>query len=311
MSATPILPEICSTLRIARDSNVARDEFRRRRLGDPLRDYSAEFPSAEAAAKAVISALDALIGAPANRALMSRLVGSKVEYSTLRSLAATPISSDDLNTLLKQKINKTSLKSNQQLADDLATLLRENLDPARFPWVTQNRAATPEELRAASLATAVLTAVSAVQAKRRGDERKQLEGRVEQILEAQNFKLVKTPSRGISSRGDFPALAQYMKHCKLGEHNADFVVGLKDGRILAIECKASNSEVNGFKRLNKEVVGDAKDWIDGYGKKTMIVGAALRGVFSSENLAKAQNQMVYLFWWHRMRALEKFLREAV
>lgn len=101
-----------------------------------------------------------------------------------------------------------------------------------------------------------------------------------------------------------------MTTCKFGGHNADFVVGLQDGRILAIECKASNSEVNGYKRLNKEVVVDAGDWIRKFGENNVIAAAVLRGVFNPENVEQAQNQGVYIFWWHRIRALERFLENV-
>ena len=41
-----------------------------------------------------------------------------------------------------------------------------------------------------------------------------------------------------------------MAETLIGEHNADLVVGLHDERILALECKASNSEINSRKRIN-------------------------------------------------------------
>lgn len=311
MAKAPCSPELCDKQRIADDTEAARKEFRSRRLGDPLKDYVTMYPTAEAAAKAVIGALNLITALPSNAAVMAGFVGNKAAYSALRSLAATPISADDLNTLLRERVSKKSLMGNQALADGLATLLRDNLDPNRFPWVAANRPATPEELKAARLATAVLTAVSAVQALRRGDERKQLEGRVQDILKAEGFTEVKKPKGGVTARTHLPAAGTYMTHCKLGGNNADFVIGLRDLRILAIECKASNSEVNGFKRLNKEVVGDAKDWIHSYGNSVIVVGAALRGVFKPDNVEAAQNQQVYLFWWHRMQSLEKFLKDAV
>ena len=307
MPPTAALPAVCSALRIYRDTEVARGEFRMRRLDDPLRDYNAQFPTARAAADAVVDALSELLRVPADKALLSKLVAGKATYSALRSVAASPISSDDLDTLLRSKVNKTALKNNQPLADSLAELLSSCLDPKRFPWVTESRPASATELEAAKLATAVLTAVSAVQASRRGQESKDLEGRVAAILQAAGYIQVPKPRSGITGIHQFPRPGEFMKTCKLGGHNADLVVRLLDGRLFPIECKASNSEVNGYKRLNKEVVVDAQDWTRRYGADTVVPAAALRGVFKASNVAEAQREGVYLFWWHRMNALAKFL----
>ena len=71
------LPSICSRLRIHRDTEVARGEFRARRLEDPLRDYDIQYPIARAAADAVVDALTQLLAVPADRALLASLVGGK------------------------------------------------------------------------------------------------------------------------------------------------------------------------------------------------------------------------------------------
>jgi len=304
------LPMKGSPLRIFRDTEVARREFRRRRLGEPLVDYNLQYPTAAAAAKTVISALSNLFALPTDRELVANFVGNKERYAALRSLAATPISTDDLQTLLRSKVNKSAVRKSQVLADSLSSLLRSCLDPQRFPWVAEARAATKVELDRANLATSVLTAVSAVQAGRRGEERKTLEGRIANVLHLASFTKVSKPKGGIQILSHAPGPGQYMTTCKFGGHNADFVVGLRDGRIMAIECKASNSEVNGYKRLNKEVVVDAGDWVRKFGENNVIAAAVLRGVFNPENVEQAQSHDVYIFWWHRIKALERFLFNA-
>lgn len=305
-----ILPPYCSDLRIYRDTEVARSEFRKRRLEDPLKNYNIQYPTARSAAEVVVGALSQVLAVPADRMVVAGIVGNKATYAALRSLAASPISSDDMNTLLRKKLNKTALTNDQELADSLATLLQSCLDPRRFPWVAGSRLPTDAELEGGKLATAVLISVSAVQAGRRGEERESLEGRVEEILIAAGYQQVSRPRAGISGITDFPGVGEFMKTCKLGRHNADLVVRLFDSRLLAIECKASNSEVNGYKRLNKEVVVDAKDWSSRFGSDVVVAGAALRGVFKHANVVEAQHEGVYLFWWHRMGALTKFLAEV-
>lgn len=309
-NAPHALPARCTPVRIARDTEVARGEFRARRLLDPLADYNVAFPTAEAAANTVVDALDEVLAVPSDRSHLASLVGDKAAFSTLRSLAASPISADDLNTLLRTSVNRTALRNDQELADALAGLLRSCLDPKRFPWIVEEREATEGELQAAKLATAVLTATSAVQAGRRGTESSALEGRVVELATEAGYAQVPKLGDGITSLANFPAPGQFMRTTKLGGHNADLVVRLMDGRLLAIECKASNSEVNGYKRLNKEVVVDAGDWYRRFGQDNVVVGAALRGVFKASNVVTAQQQGVYLFWWHRMRALSDFLENA-
>jgi hypothetical protein len=309
-TAPLVLPARCSALRIARDTEVARGEFRARRLQDPLADYNVAFPIAEAAATTVVGALDDVLAVPSDRGHLASLVANKAAYATLRSLAASPISADDLETLVRASVNQTALRANQELADSLAGLLRSCLDPKRFPWIVEGRDATPEELQAAKLATAVLTATSAVQAGRRGTESSDLEGRVVELVKEAGYSQVAKLADGITSLANFPEPGTFMRTTKLGGHNADLVIRLRDKRLFAIECKASNSEVNGYKRLNKEVVVDAGDWYRRFGADNVVVGAALRGVFKAANVVSAQEHDVYLFWWHRLRALSEFLEAA-
>ncbi|WP_180288558.1 XamI family restriction endonuclease [Variovorax sp. 54] len=241
---------------------------------------------------------------------MAGIVANKEQYAALRSLAAVPISVDDLETLLDASLNKTAIRQNQELANKLSELIRACLDPKRFPWVIEAREATDEEIAAAKLATTVVTAISAVQAGRRGDESKALEGKVKEILIAADYVEVKRRPGGIKQIAHFPDPGSFMRQCPFGGHNADFVIRLKDGRVLALECKASNSEVNGFKRLNKEVVVDARDWHQEFGKSSVVASAALRGVFKPANVASAQEQDVFIFWWHSMESLADFLTTA-
>jgi len=86
----------------------------------------------------------------------------------------------------------------------------------------------------------------------------------------------------------------------------DFVIGLKHGRMLALEAKASNSEINSRKRLNKEVVVDAQHLQDHFGTQ-VVSAAALRGVFKPEYVAAAQSTPLIIFWSHRLDDLKTFL----
>lgn len=311
MPDQPILPAKATAEEIKVDAGLARAEFRHRRLGLPLADYEATYPTTKAAADTVIAALNQVLKPPADKDLLASFVANKAQFSALRSLAASPISEDDLDTLLDESLNRTALRKSQELADKLSALLVSCLDPKRFPWVIADREATPEELAAAQLATAVLVTVSTVQAGRRGEESKALEGKVEEILLAAGYTKAPKRNGGIKQIAHFPARGTFVRATIFGSHNGDYVIGLKDGRILALECKASNSEVNGFKRLNKEVCVDAGDWYREFGHSSVVAAAALRGVFKPANVLAAQNQNVYIFWWHKLDALADFLSAAV
>lgn len=69
--------------------------------------------------------------------------------------------------------------------------------------------------------------------------------------------------------------------CTVGEHNADIVARLADGRVLALECKASNSEINSRKRINKEVAVDAGRWVRQFGEQNLVPAAVIQGVVQS------------------------------
>ena len=95
---------------------------------------------------------------------------------------------------------------------------------------------------------------------------------------------------------------------KLGRTKADIVARLADQRLLAIECKVSNSAVNSYKRVNHEAVGKARSWLSDFGTRQIVPAAVLSGVFKPANLATAQDEGLALFWAFRLDDLEAFAR---
>ena len=98
-----------------------------------------------------------------------------------------------------------------------------------------------------------------------------------------------------------------MRGATLGSDNSDFVIGLWNNRLLAIECKSSNSEINSRKRLNKEIVKNAGGWTAHFGN-IVIPSAMLRGVFKAQYVADAQATPVAIFWGHRLPDLAGFIQ---
>jgi hypothetical protein len=58
-------------------------------------------------------------------------------------------------------------------------------------------------------------------------------------------------------------------------------------------------------------VVDAGDWHREFGKSSVVASAALRGVFKPANVVSAQEQDVFIVWWHSMESLADFLTEAM
>jgi len=94
------------------------------------------------------------------------------------------------------------------------------------------------------------------------------------------------------------------------DSTCDVTVGLRDGRLLLIECKVSNSATNSVKRLDREVGDKVKSWRHGYGERA-ITAVVLAGVFKAANLQAAQAGGVVLFWEHALGGLADFLSQAV
>ena len=97
-----------------------------------------------------------------------------------------------------------------------------------------------------------------------------------------------------------------MREVRLGEAKADLAARLADGRLVAAECKVSNSAINSVKRLNREAVGKAAAWRNLYGLQVVPV-VVLAGVFRLTNLVDAQNAGVFIFWEHALNDLGAFV----
>jgi hypothetical protein len=89
----------------------------------------------------------------------------------------------------------------------------------------------------------------------------------------------------------------------------DLPVRLRDGRLLLVECKVSNSALNSVKRLNHEVADKARRWRNEFGAQAIAL-AALSGVYSLKSLLDAQAQGIFIVWEHDLSALAAFLQTA-
>ncbi len=225
-------------------------------------------------------------------------------------LGAPPISEDDLETLAETRFSPQAASAEH--GERLLAVMRVIVDPRRFPWIAQQRAAVAAEQQAATLATTSLLASQRIQTLRRGDEKAAVEGAVKGLLVGMGWQAASSrPPRGVQKLvTDAPAARTFLTQTNLGADNADVIVRLDDGRLLAIECKGSTSEINSRKRLNKEAVQNARAWLAGFGAEQVVPAVALQGVFKARCVAEAQDTPMAVFWSHRLDDLRRFIAAA-
>jgi len=224
-----------------------------------------------------------------------------------RYLTAPPISADDLATLSGVPVSR-ALSSNPDRIEATNTTIQLLLDPKRFPWIAAGRSPTPAEVDTAATATTALLAAQKVQTYRRGRARQSQEGQVKEALLAAGYTEI-SEYHQISNLGrDAPPARHFSGERMLGSTRADIVATLPDSRVLAVECKTSNSTVNSYKRINHEALGKAAKWLSDFGQTQVVPAAALQGVFAPDNLFAAQKRGLILFWQFRLDDLTECAR---
>lgn len=223
-----------------------------------------------------------------------------------RFLAAPPISEDDLNTLVGEKVAGRKVIP-PAAAGRVALVVRAACDPIRFLWLAEGRRPSPIERRTAIAWSAGLAAVESIRTLRRTEDSQRQERLVIDGLAAIGWTLA--PLRRISSLDDL-SRGEFCREALLARSKCDVPVRLRDGRLLALECKVSHSEINSVKRLNREVGGKADQWRAAFGQQ-VIPAAVLSGVFKLGNLEEAQErQGIALFWEHDLKTLFDFVRSC-
>lgn len=223
----------------------------------------------------------------------------------LRYLAGPPISSDDMATLVDSKITRAALKNNPAIVGVVNGIIAGLLDQRRFPWIAEKRKPTEGEIERAVHSSATLLASQRVQTDRRGRAKEEQETAVKMAFLELGYQQVK--AKPIKLITDAPDPMHFCGTTPLGGKQGDVYVRLPDKRLLAIECKVSNSEVNSFKRVMNDSLSKAHEWRRTLGENQVIPVLVLRGVFKPENLLTAQRDM-YLIWDHRLSDLSNFAK---
>lgn len=295
---------------IRRDVARAKALFRERRVSEPRDRYLQAFEVIEKANRALAPKLTRIFDNPLDIDLLVSITRDRELLSAFRYLAAPPVSTDDLETLSGTELSWKRLRAEPERATAIRDVIASILDTKRFGWLHERRDPTAAEIDAAVLASSVVASAQRVQTERRSEERKALQGAIDALLLRLKYKRATKPKRGIQNlRRDAPRPGEFMGEVLIGEHNADVAIGLKDYRVLAIECKGSNSEINSRKRINKEVARDASSWVQKFGDD-IVPAALIQGVFNAGYIEKAQETPVVFFWAHRLEDLKKFLASS-
>jgi hypothetical protein len=283
------------------DRQIALTGFVAERGREGSQAYQAAFERSEAIVTRLFDLTDDL------RAFSGEIVlGTPELLAAGRYLGGPPVSADDLSTLVGGRLGRRRV--DPDLAQRVSDVLRAAWDPIRFPWLVEQRAPEPHEREAAIRWTAGIWAVEQLRTLRRTESSRRQELAVVQLLQSSGYEL-RARLRGIDTLDELPR-GSFSRETSLAGSKCDIPVRLHDGRLLALECKVSNSALNSVKRLIRETGGKARSWRTAYGLQ-VLTGAVLSGVFKLGNLVDAQESYhIALFWQHHLDALREFVAQA-
>jgi hypothetical protein len=290
---------------LAADANEARAAFRKMRLEEPLQRWVDTFDLHRAQFEKLQHQFGLADPANLTARRVAELFAEHLDEA-LRYLTGPPISADDLRVVAETRsLSSAALVKDEATARRVAEIILRTIDPRRFPWISEKRRPRPQERAAAVLASAALLAAQKVATFRRSVSKRAQEQAVMTHLREVGLKEVN--ARTVRIFDDAPKAGEFCGESIVGDTKADIPVRLYDGRLLAIECKSSNSAVNSFKRVNHEAAGQAIRWLRQLGEAHIVPAAVLSGVFNPENLAQAQHSGLTIFWSHRLNDLSGFI----
>ena len=292
--------------RLAADRRTGIEAFRRERLEEPLDTYLDYFETYRSVFETL---LERTVDLSELRENAEAIAGDPKSMEALRYLASPFISTDDLKTVAEvRSLTPRSLRNDSEALDRVMGVVRDVLDRRRFPWVGENRIAEDAERLSAVIASACLLATQRTATHRRSQGTRDQERQVENLFLRNGFH--KVPSRSIKLLAEAPQRGEFCGESIFGGIKADFILRLWDGRVLAVECKVSNSALNSVKRLNREAERKAVSWLRNFGHSQVVPAAVISGVFKLEKLEEAQNAGLAVFWAHDLDALSDWIEST-
>jgi hypothetical protein len=300
-------PARWTTQELAEDAATSSAQFRAERLA--ISDsWTTHYKSARGKFELLFTKLNDLNPGAITNASLTEAYGQGLGEA-LRYLAGPPISDDDLKVIADVgSIAPSVLKMDAKALRKVFGVIERVIDPHRFPWIENGTAPTEQQKEAALLASSVLLAAQRMATERRTDGKDGQETRVKDYLRTLGFTEVPTTTINTIVKG--PQTMQFCAECQLGERKADVVVRLHDTRLMALECKVSNSATNSVKRLNNDAAVKAEYWLKVFGTSQVVPAAVLSGVFKVINLEQAQSRGLALFWAHNLGKLGDFIEST-
>jgi len=300
----PVSPPKWDEKRLGNDRALAVVIFRDQRMSEPLDTYLEFYEAAYATFSDVMEASNDLRDC---RGTADELLLDKDRLDVTRYIASPALSIDDLRVIADTAVSAKALRADPEALSRVMETILLGLDRRRFPWVSEDREPTEAEKEAAMVSTAALIATRRTETFRRGSGRS-MEDTVKYCLSELGF--VEVPAIEIHNVTQGPQIGQFCGETLVVGAKADVVVRLHDGRLMPIECKVSNSEVNSYKRLIHDCGKKAQTWVSELGPANCIPVAMLSGVYSLSNLGKAQDMGLTLFWAHDFEPMATFIEST-
>jgi len=220
-----------------------------------------------------------------------------------RFLSVPPWSEDDLATVSGTDVTKRKTVPRAVL-ESAVRVLQVGWDRDRFPWISADREPSPQERDIAVRWTASIWAIERLRTERRLESSKEQQAAVESLLSKIGYS--KDPAKEIKWPHSL-SVGKFAAGAILADHQCDVAVRLPDERLVAIECKVSNSSLNSIKRLINDAGVKARDWRARFGD-AVVPAVVLSGVYKLINLQRAQREFgMSIFWDHDLEALHRAL----
>lgn len=277
--------------------------FRQERVVEPLERYGETFDEYQGYFEDL---LESTVDLADLTEQAHEVLSNKDLLDALRYLSGPPISLDDLLVVSDvTSVSPKALSENPGISLRVIQTVVATLDRRRFPWVVEGREPTEAERSAAVVASAALAASQRVGTMRRNEGKEQQEQAVVDALK--DAGLTEVRARDISTLALAPRRGEFCRESLLGSRKADLVVRLWDDRIMAIECKVSNSYTNSIKRLNNDAAVKAVSWVHDFGTLNIVPSAVLSGTYKLAKLVEAQSRGLAIFWAHDLKRLTDWI----
>ncbi|MBO6901856.1 MAG: XamI family restriction endonuclease [Rhizobiaceae bacterium] len=312
VSATPT---IWTDAQLEAEAQKALEEFVERRLAEPGGKYLAHVSTRRQALVRLFKTLTGVDPENPDPVTVRAILLDAEMFDALRYVTGPPVSEDDLGVLVTRSVrglNKTDIKTKDDVPVALLKLICKLADPFRFPWVADRREPTGREVRTALAATATMHAAQSLQTERRGHGRV-VEQRLETRLKDLGFIKIKGgkkklkdgevplpafPPRGrVTQPSHHPVYPHFYGECVVYGRKVDLFIALPSGKMIALEAKDSSSGLNSTKRLLNDTAAKAIKYATEAGKNVISV-ALLSGVFKVADLKSAQEAGLFLVWAH-------------